>query len=136
VAGDWLRRHPGLLTLQIAGRPVTGDEAGLSSPAWEDVPAYGRHVVICRGPRCTARGSALTAVALAERLRDHGLGDHEVLVAQSGCLYPCNHAPVVVVQPDGQWWGPVSPADARLLVDSWADDRRGPIRHSIEPPRP
>ncbi|MGB3485274.1 MAG: (2Fe-2S) ferredoxin domain-containing protein [Mycobacterium sp.] len=129
VAGDWLRQHPETLVIEVADRPVTGQEAVLSSPAWEEVPRHGRHVLVCRGPRCTARGAAATATALTEQLRARELGDEDVLVTQTGCLYPCNHAPVVVVHPDDQWWGPVSPDVAETLVDAWASDiRRGSHR--------
>lgn len=121
VTSDWIRRNPDVLTIDVADRPVHGAEAGLSSPAWEQVPGHRRHVLICRGPRCTARGAAATAAAIDARLRDAGLGEDSVLVAHTGCLYPCNHAPVVVVHPDDQWWGPVSAGDAQTLVDSWAD---------------
>lgn len=119
VAGDWLRRHPGVLQLEVAEQPVTGTEAGLTSPAWQDVPDRGRHVLVCRGPRCAARGAADTAAAIREQVRAHELKD-DVLIAQTGCLYPCNHAPVVVVNPGNHWWGPVTPADAAGLVASWA----------------
>ncbi|GAA2687708.1 MULTISPECIES: ferredoxin [Actinosynnema] len=125
VAGDWVRRNPDALRVRVVDRPVTGEEAGLTSPAWDAVPGHGRHVLVCRGPRCTARGAAGTAAALAARLRERGLGDDAVLVAQSGCLYPCNHAPVVVVHPDDAWWGPVTAEDAAALVDSWADTPAG-----------
>ncbi|MET4427841.1 (2Fe-2S) ferredoxin domain-containing protein [Mycolicibacterium sp. 624] len=136
VAGDWTRRHPGSLVVTVADRPVTGGEAALSSPAWEQVPGHGRHVLVCRGPRCTARGSASVAEAIDDRLRERGLGDDDVLVTQTGCLFPCNHAPVVVVHPDDQWWGPVSAEDARALVDSWVTEPRREVQRSIHKPQP
>lgn len=120
VAGDWVRRHPDALTVEVANGTVTGQEAGLTSPAWDHPPPFGRHVLICRGPRCTARGSAATAQAVADELRSLELGDDHVLVTQTGCLFPCNHAPVVAVYPDGDWWGPVAAGDAEALVSSWA----------------
>lgn len=131
VAGHWVRANPGVLDVSVPGGAVTGSEAGLSSPAWDDVPKHGRHVLVCRGPRCTARGSAATAAALNDQLRQRELGDDDVLVTQSGCLFPCNHAPVVVVHPDDQWWGPVSAEGARALVDSWADERRGMTERAV-----
>lgn len=123
VAGDWMRRHPDSLGIEAGPGSVTGQESGLSSPAWEQVPPFGRHVLICRGPRCTAKGSAATAQALSDELKRRGLGDDQVLVAQTGCLFPCNHAPVVAVYPDGDWWGPVSAEDTQALVASWVEDQ-------------
>ena len=134
VTSDWIRRNPEMLTIDVADRPVHGAEAGLSSPAWEQVPGHRRHVLICRGPRCTARGAAATAAAIDARLRDAGLGEGSVLVAHTGCLYPCNHAPVVVVHPDDQWWGPVSADDAQTLVDSWAAGRHESRSRSVQRP--
>lgn len=115
VAGDWVRRHPEVAVV-VAGRPVTGSEAPLTSPAWEDVPGHARQVLVCRGPRCSARGSAATAAAVAEELRRRGLGDDDVLLTMTGCLFPCNQAPVVVVHPDDAWYGAVDPARARRVV--------------------
>ena len=37
--------------------------------------------------------------------------DDRVLVAQTGCLYPCNLGPMMVVYPDGVWYGGLT-ADA------------------------
>lgn len=134
VAGDWTRRHPGELVLRVAAGPVTGREAGLASPAFEPVPGHGRHVMVCRGPRCTAHGAAETAAVLDERIRERGLGDDDVLVVQTGCLYPCNHAPVVVVHPDDQWWGPVTADGARALADSWAAEPRDTTPRKVAKP--
>lgn len=115
VAGEWVRRNPGVAVV-VARRPVTGTEAPLTSPAWEDVPQHARQVLVCRGPRCSARGSAATATALADALRRHRLGDDDVLLTMTGCLFPCNRAPVVVVHPDDAWYGAVDPARARRIV--------------------
>ncbi|MEX5636667.1 (2Fe-2S) ferredoxin domain-containing protein [Parafrankia sp. FMc2] len=135
IAGDWMRQHPGSLVIDVAKDHVTGREAVLSSAGWDEVPTYGRHVLLCRGPRCTARGAADTAQALATRLKDRGLTRNEVLVTQTGCLHPCNHAPVVAVTPDDEWWGPVTASGACALVDRWAEEpRSGPPRPIRRPP--
>ncbi len=115
VAGDWVREHPDVAVF-VADRPVSGAETPLTSPAWEDVPGHARQVLVCRGPRCSARGSAATATALADELRRHGLGDDDVLLTATGCLFPCNQAPVVVVHPDDSWYGAVDAACARRVV--------------------
>lgn len=135
IAGQWVRRNKGLLTVETVSGAVTGWESGLTSPAWEDLPSFGRHVLVCRGPRCTAKGSAATAQAIAEALKARRLGDDEVLVTQTGCLYPCNHAPVVAVHPDDDWWGPVEPDDAPALVASWTSRASGAGRAVQTPPR-
>lgn len=120
VATTMVRHDPsveGVMVALQATRQVTGDEAGLTSAAWEDVPRHRHQVLVCRGPRCTAVGSDRTAAALAEGLRDRGLGDERVLVTQTGCLFPCNHAPVVVVQPDDAWYAGVRPDVAGRVIE-------------------
>lgn len=125
VAADLLRHDGELPTvLGRAVRPVTGREAGLTSAAWDDLPGHRHQVLVCRGPRCTARGAEATATALARALVEQGLGDDDVLVTQTGCLFPCNHAPVVAVQPDDVWYAGVDGAlAARLVGEHLAHDR-------------
>lgn len=116
VAGHWLReavRRPRIL---IGDAPVTGEEAGLTSSAWEEVPGHSQHLLVCRGPRCSARGAQQTSEAFDSALRQAGLGDDDVLVTQTGCLFPCNQAPVVVLHPDDAWFGGVDAAAARRIV--------------------
>ncbi len=99
-------------------RPVTGPGAGLTSPAWEDVPEHRHQVFVCRGPRCTAQGAQETWKALVLALMGAGLGDDDVLVTTTGCQFPCNHAPVVSVQPDDVWYGRVGADDMETVVSS------------------
>ena len=113
-------------------KPISDAEPGLTSTAWEDVTRHRRQVLVCRGPRCTARGSDETARALILGLMEAGLGDHDVLVTHTGCQFPCNQAPVVSVQPDDVWYGGVDPHAARrivsdhLLADTPVESRRLP----------
>ena len=88
----------------------------LTSPAWAEVPDVARQVLICRGPRCNAKDAAATHAALSANLARNGAADSQVLLSQSGCVYPCNQAPVVVVQPDMAWVGPVTAQDVPGLV--------------------
>ncbi|MDO5287122.1 MAG: (2Fe-2S) ferredoxin domain-containing protein [Actinomycetia bacterium] len=131
VARWWLQsRGPGL-ELWLEPRPVHGVPAelppeggarrlsakdSLRNPRWAEVPDVARQVLVCRGPRCSAQGAAQTHAALSQALGRNGAADTEVLLTQSGCVFPCNQAPVVVVQPDMCWVGPVTPADVPGLV--------------------
>jgi (2Fe-2S) ferredoxin len=134
IAGHWWRERPGhrpdlhvavallggdaseLDTLLGLTKPIDGTEPGLTSAAWEDVPAHRHQVLVCRGPRCTALGSDSSAEALVLALMAHGLGDDDVLVTHTGCQFPCNQAPVMSVQPDDVWYGGVGPEVARTIV--------------------
>ncbi|MEU4450531.1 (2Fe-2S) ferredoxin domain-containing protein [Nocardioides sp. NPDC023903] len=100
----------------VETRPVTGTEPGLTSPAWERVPEHVRQVLICRGPRCTAKGSEETARAVILGAMEAGLGDDDLLITHTGCQFPCNQAPVLSVQPDDVWYGNVEAAAARVIV--------------------
>ncbi|TSD62477.1 (2Fe-2S) ferredoxin domain-containing protein [Aeromicrobium piscarium] len=123
VAAHWVREHPGV-RVEVVASAVTGREAPLRSSAWEDVPGFRHHLLVCRGPRCSASGAATTAEALSTALHERELGDEDVLVTQTGCLFPCNHAPVVAVHPDDTWYGPVTGADVGELVDEHLIDGR------------
>ncbi|MFL6155567.1 MAG: (2Fe-2S) ferredoxin domain-containing protein [Marmoricola sp.] len=103
------------LALEVT-RPITGTEAPLSSPAWEDVPEHRHQVLLCRGPRCSAQGADASAEALVLALMAAGLGDDDVLVTHTGCQFPCNRSPVVSVQPDDVWYGGVDDDVARRIV--------------------
>lgn len=140
VVGHWLRgRDPGqsapavrlagplsatatyaeLLDAAITGPavPARSTTAPLHSPAWDRVPGFARHVLVCRGPRCSARGGPEFAKALDETLDERGLGDDDVLVTQTGCLFPCSQAPVAVVYPDNTWYSGAGPENVGRIVD-------------------
>lgn len=132
IAADWWRAYGRPLEIATAGSPledpagwpalvagartITGDGAGLTSPAWEDVPRHARQVFVCRGPRCTAAGAEDTARSLVLAMMRANLGDDDVLVTQTGCQFPCNQAPVVTVQPDDVWYGRVGVDDVAEVV--------------------
>lgn len=84
---------------------------------WSQLPAHTHHVFFCRGPRCTARGADELAACLSNQIKEHGLLQGvQVLVAQTGCLYPCNHGPLMVVYPDGVWYGNLTEAAIKSIV--------------------
>lgn len=98
-------------------RPITGAEPGLTSAAWEFVSGHRHQVNVCRGPRCTARGSTDNLRALVLAMLEHRLGDDDVLLVHTGCQFPCNQAPVLSVQPDDVWYGRVDPGTAARIVE-------------------
>jgi (2Fe-2S) ferredoxin len=98
-------------------RPITGSEPGLTSSAWETVTSHRHQVNVCRGPRCTAKGSVDNLRALILAMLENRLGDDDVLLVHTGCQFPCNQAPVMSVQPDDVWYGHVDPEAAARIVD-------------------
>jgi (2Fe-2S) ferredoxin len=132
IAAYWWReragRRPQLLVAtrlaspdEVSGvlgetRPITGAEPGLTSAAWEDVYGHRHQVMVCRGPRCTAKGAVDSLRSLVLAMLEHELGDDDVLLVHTGCQFPCNQAPVVSVQPDDVWYGRVDREAATAIV--------------------
>jgi (2Fe-2S) ferredoxin len=81
-----------------ATEPVTASPAAFRSPAWSTIDPHDRHLLVCRGPRCTAYGAGDTHRALAAAARGT-----PTLVTPTGCLGPCNLGPLVVEHPAGIW---------------------------------
>ena len=64
------------------------------------------HVLVCRGPDCTSRGSQDVYTEMASQCAAQGLVD-EVVQTQSGCIGPlCGSGPVVCCYPTGAWYAP------------------------------
>ncbi|GAC56299.1 hypothetical protein GOHSU_04_01690 [Gordonia hirsuta DSM 44140 = NBRC 16056] len=117
-----LTEHDGyaeLLEAAIAGGgvPARQTTAPIQSPAWENVPGFARHVLVCRGPRCSVEGARESSVALAAALAARDLGDDQALQSLTGCLFPCGQAPVMVVYPDGVWYSGMRPDRVEQLVE-------------------
>jgi (2Fe-2S) ferredoxin len=104
---------PGVLAETKA---ITGTEPGLTSAAWEEATGHRHQVMVCRGPRCTAKGAVDNLRSMILAMMEHELGDDDVLLVHTGCQFPCNQAPVVSVQPDDVWYGHVDGAGAARIV--------------------
>ena len=91
--------------------PVAVSPAAFRSPAWSvrDDPA--RHLLVCRGPRCTVYGAGDTHRALAAAAKGR-----DVQVTPVGCLGPCNLGPLVIDNPSGEWHESVDAERAGELV--------------------
>jgi len=111
----------------------------LEDPAgWSKIPSHERHALTCTGPRCTARGAGDLWSHLKRRLRERGLLDEEsgtgrVLVAQTGCLYPCSLGPVMVVHPEGSWYCSLTLPVLDRIVDEHLSGGRVVRSHARSP---
>ncbi|MGH8893503.1 MAG: (2Fe-2S) ferredoxin domain-containing protein [Actinomycetes bacterium] len=119
VVAHWLTTHHEV-TVEIQGREIQANDS-LTSPGWEKIPGHRHHLLACRGPRCAAKGAAATAAAVTAELTRRRLGDDDVLVTQTGCMFPCNHAPVVVAHPDDRWFGKVAASDIPEIAAALLD---------------
>lgn len=100
---DGLATAPGLVAAVVdiasgAGTAITASPAAFRSPAWSVIPAHSRHLLVCRGPRCTAYGAGATYRALSRAARGT-----DTLVTPTGCFGPCNLGPLVVEHPGNTW---------------------------------
>ena len=98
---------------------TASSQAGAPDPDWSVIPPHTYHVLFCQGPRCTAAGAAEVGAWLRTRLKAAGLdhGPGQVLAARTGCLYPCNLGPVMVVYPEGTWYCGLDEDAVSRIVD-------------------
>ncbi len=88
------------------------------------MPAFERHVFVCHNTRpagaprrsCTTDGNSELFARLQQLSKAAGLAGR-VRINKSGCLDQCEHGPVVVVYPEGVWYGSVTPDDAAAIVE-------------------
>lgn len=92
--------------------PVAVSPAAFRSPAWSVREDPARHLLVCRGPRCTVYGAGATHRALAAAAKGQ-----DVLVTPVGCLGPCNLGPLVIDNPAGDWHESVDADRAGELLE-------------------
>ena len=81
------------------------------------------HIFVCGSFRangaqgvCHKKESATLLQYLAQEAADRGLDG--VMVSSTGCLKLCDHGPVVVVYPQGSWYGKVTEEAADAILDA------------------
>ena len=83
----------------------TGEDWQTDPLAWSDVPEHRRHVLWCTGPRCAAKGSVALWPLLQKSVQADPLLKKNTELLQTSCQYPCNHGPLMIVYPEGRWYG-------------------------------
>ncbi|MBI3971480.1 MAG: NAD(P)H-dependent oxidoreductase subunit E [Chloroflexi bacterium] len=128
VLADALGDHPALghAVARVVDDAAQKEEVRANAPprdradTWSHIPEHRYHALFCVGPRCATLGSYELWQHLRDRLAERGLNEDSgrVLVVRTGCLFPCNLGPVMVVYPDGAWYGALN----RRAVDEIVDE--------------
>lgn len=83
------------------------------------------HVLVCEHKDCERRGGREAYKALKESLRERGARGR-VLVTRVDCLDQCDDGPVMVVYPEGVWYGRVDAHCAREIAARSAGEAHDP----------
>jgi (2Fe-2S) ferredoxin len=73
------------------------------------------HVLVCAHKTCRRQGGKAALKALKLDIKEQDLRS-SVLVTKVKCLDQCGRGPVMVVYPDGVWYGGVDEESARAIV--------------------
>lgn len=80
-----------------------------------DLPSAQRHIFLCLGPDCCAAAEGERSWQhLKTRLKTLGL---PVFRSKVGCLRVCSGGPVLVVYPEGTWYGGMTAARLDRFID-------------------
>jgi (2Fe-2S) ferredoxin len=85
-------------------------------------PKY--HIFVCTSCRvngkqqglCYSKDSVQIVNNFMEEIDERDLSS-EVMVTNTGCFGVCSSGPIVVVYPEGTWYGNVSPDDVEEIVE-------------------
>ncbi len=83
------------------------------------------HIFVCASCRingqqkgfCHTKGAVDIVTTFMEEIEDRDLGG-EVMITNTGCFGICNQGPIVVVYPEGVWYGAVTANDVEEIVES------------------
>lgn len=87
------------------------------------------HIFVCTSSRingepkggCKNKNAADLILYLETELLDRGMG--QVMVSNSGCLKACDRGPVMVIYPEGYWYGNVTEAVIDDILDALEEGR-------------
>lgn len=96
---------------------MVGDDDWRHDPkGWSSVPEHSHHALWCTGPRCAAVGAVALWPVLTATINDTPTLKQCVRPLQTSCQYPCNHGPLMIVYPEGVWYGPLDADGIREVL--------------------
>jgi sirohydrochlorin cobaltochelatase len=81
------------------------------------------HLLVCAHKTCRKQGARRAVKVLKRALKANDLR-RSVLVTEVDCLDQCGRGPLVVVYPDGVWYGKVDEERALLIVEQHIKEGR------------
>lgn len=87
-------------------------------------------MLVCAHKTCRRQGGKASLKELKQAIKEHDLRA-SVLVTKVKCLDQCGRGPVMVVYPDGVWYGGVDEARARQLVCEHLAEGEEPCKAGI-----
>jgi (2Fe-2S) ferredoxin len=81
------------------------------------------HIFVCSSSRingqqkgfCFSKSAVDIVNNFMEEVQDRGL---EIMVTNTGCFGICDKGPIVVIYPEGIWYGSVTPDDVEEIMDA------------------
>ncbi|SDC77656.1 MULTISPECIES: NADH-quinone oxidoreductase subunit NuoF [unclassified Candidatus Frackibacter] len=77
---------------------------------------YRGHILVCTGQECKQKGGKEVERILVKELKRFGLND-EIKVISTDCLGACEAGPLMVIYPEGVYYGGVQIEDVREIVE-------------------
>ena len=72
-------------------------------------------ILICCGSGCVSAGALKVKQALIDELKKQGISE-EINIVETGCMGPCDYAPVMMIYPEGIFYRKVGGEDIAELV--------------------
>lgn len=81
----------------------------------KDIDSVKHHILLCEGKSCSKNGSDTLLHILREKLL-HKKEKESVLITKVHCTGNCKRSPVMVLYPEGTWYGKITPKILKKII--------------------